>query len=261
MKKLAILFVLIGIYTLSFGQYSDIENGESGLSARTKINNMHTEIYENATAIEFSIGGSSWHKDYVSTDEYMRFSADMGSTWGDSVKMVQGDLIFDGDTISIENITEAVLETLADAVMTDTIFMNGDTIFSDGEVLYFNDDSIMTRGLLDEYLEEKEIEKDVYSITLPYSNTVAGRVALTTAGVDYPEGWTLTADGLNLVITHNLDRNVANITVKGQYSGTVKRQLKNTNAYDYFQDNSTNETKIFSLSNHLDILYLSIIFE
>lgn len=111
------------------------------------------------------------------------------------------------------------------------------------------------------YLDIVGINKNVYSITLPYSTTVAGRVALATEGTDYQTGWTLTGDGLDLVVTHNVGRNLANITVWANTTGTVWQQLFNTAAYNGISALSNNELKIYSIATVAKPIRIEIIFE
>jgi hypothetical protein len=98
------------------------------------------------------------------------------------------------------------------------------------------------------YLDTVGIVKTVYSITLPYSTTVAGRIALAVSGVDYPTGWVISGDGLNLVVTHNLGRWVSNVTVFAKTTGTERQQLFNTAAYNGITSLSSNAVKVFSLA-------------
>ena len=90
--------------------------------------------------------------------------------------------------------------------------------------------------------------KTIWHITLPYSTTVAGRIALAVSGVDYPSGWTLTADGLNLVVTHNLTRWASNVAVFAKTTGTQRQQLFNTAAYNGITCLSPNVLTIYSLA-------------
>ena len=63
-----------------------------------------------------------------------------------------------------------------------------------------------------------------YTIVLPSSSTVQGRV---NSATDYPDGWTMAADGTtpaDLVITHSLSKEITNVTV-WSLDGTAKRLL------------------------------------
>ena len=71
-------------------------------------------------------------------------------------------------------------------------------------------------------------EKSVFSITLPSASTVADRVA---GAINVPTGWTLTADGLNLNIQHDLGRYTANVTVWA-VNYIVYQQLAGTAAHN-----------------------------
>ena len=69
--------------------------------------------------------------------------------------------------------------------------------------------------------------RNVFSLTLPSSSTVAGRCSGAVSGVDYPSSWSLNADGVspnNLVVHHGLHRHIAAVTVL-TVSGNVERQL------------------------------------
>lgn len=101
-------------------------------------------------------------------------------------------------------------------------------------------------------------EQTVYSIVLPSSNSVYGRIQTPTS---LPDGWTLTDDGINLIITHNLDRWSANVTVKSNTSGTIWDQQLNTAAYSYYSDLSSNQIKIYSLCTAYKPIRINIIFE
>lgn len=83
-----------------------INNGETGLQVRTKLNNMFGEVYTNAVAMQFSADGSeSWHNDFASgTDNYFRISRDMATTWGNAVEIGGG-----GDSESTQNVYEISL--------------------------------------------------------------------------------------------------------------------------------------------------------
>jgi hypothetical protein len=91
------------------------------------------------------------------------------------------------------------------------------------------------------------LQKNAYSITLPYSTTIAGRIALAVEGTDYPAGWVLEGDGLNLVVTHNLGRFSSEVTVMANTSGTVWQRQLNTAAYSYYSDLSSSVIEVFSL--------------
>lgn len=69
----------------------------------------------------------------------------------------------------------------------------------------------------------------VFSITLPSAASVAARVS---AVIDKPTGWTLTADGLNLDIQHNLGRYTANVTVWAVNYAAEYQQLAGTAAHN-----------------------------
>ena len=72
----------------------------------------------------------------------------------------------------------------------------------------------------------------MFTITLPASSSVAGRCIQTIEGTDYPEGWVISeyVNPVDLIITHNLDRRIAQVTVFS-VDGTEERQLFANAAY------------------------------
>lgn len=146
------------------------------------------------------------------------------------------------DTLTVINEADPIYS--ADSADIKSKLRNLDTIAGDKKVT--QGDTLLT---LEQYrILANGFSKSIYSITLPYSTTVAGRIALAVSGVDYPSGWTLTADGLNLVVTHNLNRWTSNVTVFAKTTGTERQQLFNTAAYNGITCLSDNAVKVFSLA-------------
>jgi hypothetical protein len=145
----------------------------------------------------------------------------------DSIKIINDSLLIFSNKISTLN---------ADTASWNSLTAN-DTIIK-----------VVTPTQMYNYLDTVGIVKTVYSITLPYSTTVAGRIALAVSGVDYPTGWVISGDGLNLVVTHNLGRWVSNVTVFAKTTGTERQQLFNTAAYNGITSLSSNAVKVFSLA-------------
>ena len=105
--------------------------------------------------------------------------------------------------------------------------------------------------------------KSTYSIILPSATTVAARIVTPTS---LPAGWTLSASGLDLIITHNLGRWAANVTVFAEIgviigTGTPRQQLFNTNAYNGITSSSDDVLRIYSLSTVAAPIIIFIIFE
>jgi hypothetical protein len=101
----------------------------------------------------------------------------------------------------------------------------------------------------------------IIPIKLPYSTTVAGRILLATEGTDYPEGWTLEGDGLNLVVTHNLGRWVTNVTVWANTTGTQRQQLFNTAAHNGVTCTDDDNVTIYSLATISKPIIIYLAFE
>lgn len=84
-------------------------------------------------------------------------------------------------------------------------------------------------------------------ITLPAGATVEQRVLAAVEGVDYPNGWVLTADGKDLIITHNTGNNLGDITVCG-FNGTTRQLRVGSAAYGTWYDLDGNGIRIQSLA-------------
>lgn len=120
---------------------------------------------------------------------------------------------------------------------------------------------IVTKTELINYINETGIMKTIYSITLPASSTVAGRVALAVEGVDYPDGWVLQGDGYDLIVNHNMGRWGVDVKVFSNITGTVRQQLRNTAAENGFSSLDSNTVKISSLATIYTKIIIYIIFE
>jgi hypothetical protein len=104
-------------------------------------------------------------------------------------------------------------------------------------------------------------EGSVFSITLPSSTTIAGRIA---GAIDVPTGWTLSegANSANLDIEHNLGRRVANVSVTYLISGTeYKALVPFNNAYSTFSTQDTNNLRIEGLTTIQKTIQIFITFE
>lgn len=110
---------------------------------------------------------------------------------------------------------------------------------------------------------QADLMPDVYTLILPVAGTLAGSIAAMTS-VDNPYGWSLNASGTNLIITHNLDRYCAAVTVSYNSSGTIYRQLVSyQNAFNTIQNDNSNSMQIISISNYYSQykLRINLIFE
>ena len=100
--------------------------------------------------------------------------------------------------------------------------------------------------------------KTIWHITLPYATSVAGRIALAT---DYPTGWTLEADGVNLVVTHNLNRWCTDVKVFAKTTGTQRQQLRQTASDNGLTALSANQVEVFSLATISKAIVVYLYFE
>lgn len=159
------------------------------------------------------------------------------------------------DTLSVVNETDPVWAS--DSTDIYDRLDNLDTIAGDKTVT--NGDTLLT---LEEYrILSNGAMKNVYSITLPGASNVAGRIALAVEGVDYPVGWVLTADGLNLSVTHNLGRWVTDVKVFAKTTGTQRQQLRDTAAENGLTALSSNELKVYSLATISKDIVIYLTFE
>lgn len=101
MKKLILIVFGLIMTFFSFGQYTGIVNGETGLQTRTKLNTMFEQLYNLNLTAQFSTDNASWHSEFDVSDTYVRLSSDLGVTWTD------GFFIFDGvnlvDSLNMNN--------------------------------------------------------------------------------------------------------------------------------------------------------------
>lgn len=89
------------------------------------------------------------------------------------------------------------------------------------------------------------------TITLPSNTTVSGRISGATEGTDYPTGWVLAIGDseYDLLITHNQDRKVANVSVfsvDGQ--GKERVLIPFNNAYTGILTPNSNSVQIEALT-------------
>ena len=171
--------------------FTEILNGDTGLSARTTINEITTYLNRLGLDIEFSADNSAWHYGWASGDLYMRFSSDFGATWSDGIYLNYSASGASGWTSVVWDNTTGNLNFYKDAVLDETVNIDG------------------------RYALTAAAQQTVFTITLPNASTVAARIAAATEGTDYPTGWVLTAGSspTDIDIEHGLSRYAANATV------------------------------------------------
>lgn len=101
----------------------------------------------------------------------------------------------------------------------------------------------LTEGSINKYASAADTQT-VVTITLPSASTVAGRISAAVEGTDYPTGWVLSADGIDIHIEHSMDRRVAGITVCSD-SLDIERVLLGNAAYSgWFMPHPTNYDEV-----------------
>lgn len=119
----------------------------------------------------------------------------------------------------------------------------------------------LTEGVINKYASAIGSQV-VAEITLPSASTVAGRIAAAVAGVDYPTGWVLTVgvSPTDIVITHNTNRRVANVSVCA-ITGTEEQALFNTAAYNGWKTPDLSSLLIQSLATIQKQIKIYMIFK
>jgi hypothetical protein len=104
--------------------------------------------------------------------------------------------------------------------------------------------------------------KTVYSIRLPSSTTVDGRITGAAEGTDYPTGWVLESgtNPVDLDVTHGMGRRVASVTVFS-IDGTQEQQLFGNAAFSGIFTPDSNTLKISSLATIQKAIKIYILFE
>lgn len=189
-------------------------------------------------SIDFNVRGSGYFVEYL------------GGVVVDSALM-------DGRYITMDSLAEVVI---TDKAVLDSMVIGFDTLITFSGGLFFDRSRVITYPYLVAMLDTTTVVKNTWSITLPYASTVAGRIALAVEVTDYPEGWVLAADGLNLEITHSLGKWATSIDVSAKTSGTIRQDLQNTARYSYWEALSDDELKIYSLATIPKeiVIYISV---
>lgn len=157
MKKLVILMSFIVVSIVSFGQVETINNGESGLSVRTKLNTMFSQLYDLNLTGQFSTDNATWHDDFVIGDSYIRVSSDLGTTWSDGFLFFDGINIIDSLNMNNNRITNLADPTdVQDAVtlsylQSQSLFDSTDyNVNNNGYLRYLNSGTVVDSVLLDD---------------------------------------------------------------------------------------------------------------
>lgn len=123
----------------------------------------------------------------------------------------------------------------------------------------FNEIKTVVNAAVNEINGAAASERFVYTVNLPSSGSVAGRIA----GATVPAGWSLSvgASPLDLVVTHNLGRRVASVTVFANISGTEYQQMLGTAAWSAIYTPDNNSCRIASLATILKPLDVYLVLD
>ena len=90
MKKLISILILLAAFNLTKAQpFTNITNGESGLSVRTNLNNMINYMNALGLQLQFSSDQTNWHYPWAVGDKYIRYSGNFGVSWSPSYGLEQ----------------------------------------------------------------------------------------------------------------------------------------------------------------------------
>lgn len=121
MKKLLTILFVLAFFMANSQPFVNINTNETGLSSRTKINNVFEYLNSLGLKLQFSADGSLWGYPYTTGDKYIRYSADYGTSWSPGFFLWGGDNIItlQLDTLQIggQTITGGIV-TLSDSTFT-----------------------------------------------------------------------------------------------------------------------------------------------
>lgn len=121
MKKLLTILFLFAFFAANSQPFTNINQNETGLSSRTKINNVFEYLNELGLKLQFSADGNLWGYPYTTGDKYIRYSANYGTSWSPGFFLWGGDNIItlQLDTLQIggQTITGGIV-TLSDSTFT-----------------------------------------------------------------------------------------------------------------------------------------------
>lgn len=116
--------------------------------------------------------------------------------------------------------------------------------------------------ILTSELERLQSIEAPYLISLPSDTTVEGRITGLIEGTDYPTGWTIAVGSseFDLLITHNLNKRVANINIYSVSDGQERLLRPFNNAYTGILLPNLNSVLIEALSDIQTEIKISITF-
>jgi hypothetical protein len=157
---------------------------------------------------------------------------------------------------------KSIYDTNNDSIVENAKLLNGgalkDSAFSSS---WNGSQDVATRNAVyDKFITA--MAQDVYLVSLPSAASVAARIAAGTSGVDWDSTWTLAAGAspIDLVITHNLNRRVASVTIFA-VNGTEEQLLFNTVAYNGIVTTDANTLKIQSFCTVAKTIKIYIVFK
>ena len=211
--------------------FTQINNGDTGLSSRTTLNNIITELNTYGIRVQYSNDGATWSYAYTSGDDWIRFLTVDGAVITQGLQF-GGGASWDEATFNTGN---GDLNFIINSIVNETVNLDG------------------------RYALASAALQSVYTIILPAATTVAGRIG---SPVSLPSGWVLSDDGTNLDIQHNLNRRVVAVSIFADANPTYdSQQLFNTAAYNGVINIDTNNAKIQSLATVNKQIFINLTFD
>lgn len=177
------------------------------------------------------------------------------SSFSDTIIKDVADPVADTDVVNLRKLNATAIAGGWDDAVWDN--GTGDLKFKIATVL---DETVNLDG---RYTTEAEVEvliadisQAAFRITLGSGNTVQDRID---AAISVPTDWTLTASGLDLIITHNLGRFVGDVTVWAKTIVGTFQKLLNTAAYSGLNA-SNNAVLVQSLATISKDINIHVIF-
>lgn len=223
---------------------ADIANGASGYIIRSGVvSNINTSSFEIGDTVYLGSGGTLTTT--IPTTPNYAIRLGMVLTKGTSGSILLG-IGSDYDSSAIRTF-EKIVTNLGNAVTSVT--RNND------KLIFHYDIEFATKAQLDDKVDRNELDgllnlqKDIFTITLPDSFSVAGRCAAAVAGTDYPTGWTIAADlnPIDFKVTHGMDRRIVSVSIYS-VDGNEERQLFGNAAYSGIVSPDKNSVVIESLA-------------
>lgn len=167
------------------------------------------------------------------------------------------------DTLIAADLSTFVTKVNGSSLVPDTEIAKIHAAGSDDQDLSGKVDVVAGESLMTDAERAKlALLTQIYTIILPAASTVQGRCNAAVEITNYPENWTIAADGTipaDLVITHGLDQDIADVKIYS-VDGTSKRLLYENESHSGIIAPDKNTLNIESLATIETEIYIFLIF-